>query len=290
MNLGEKRFREVFGPFLEEQGYHLKYGTYHKIEPDGLLIKQVFIRTIAFQWQICCRLATFCNAPYFKRAESGGDFLSVYSFEQDKKRREWLICTPLHCRCNYDKDSGVTKEEADAILSEAVVNYMDCMFALFRERVFDLLDSPKTLYDACKSEMQCMSIFDLAYVYCYLGKQQEALEALDHTCASLNNRKNKQLTPKENDARYNRLLEANKAEWAASWDCDIAILLKLKTEIEKDGGRQCTIRFKANVLENMEEMLSCRLLNRIDQERIIHDVIGNDLQIVQNDLEARQNE
>ena len=136
--------------------------------------------------------------------------------------------------------------------------------------------------------MQRMSIFDLANVYCYLGKQQEALEALDHTCASLNKRKIEQLSPKENDARYNRLLEANKAEWAARWDHDIAKFLTLKTEIAEDGGRQCTIRFKANVLENMEEMRSCRLLNQTDQERIIHDVIGNDLQIVQDYLAARR--
>ena len=133
MNAGEIRFREVFGPFLESWGYKLKYGAYMKIEPEHLLIKQVFIRTIAHQWEVCARLATFYHDVSFKKAEwCGAHFVSLIDVEEDKAIRSWFIQQPGQCYDNYCEWKGVSKDIADAYLKDSVIKHIDCQFKLFR--------------------------------------------------------------------------------------------------------------------------------------------------------------
>ena len=191
MNAGEKRFREVFGPYLENRGYKLKYGVYMKIEPEYLLIKQVFIRTIAHQWEICVRLATFCHYINFKKAElCSAHFFNMIDVEEDRAIRSWLIQQPGECYDNYCEWKGVPKDTADAYLMDSVIKHIERQFMLFREKVFALLDQPKSLYEACDSNKKLMELtsgetrewydeISFARIYFFLGLKREALEAVD---------------------------------------------------------------------------------------------------------------
>ncbi len=293
MNAGEIKFREVFGPFLESWGYKLKYGAYMKIEPEHLLIKQVFIRTIAHQWEVCARLATFYHDVSFKKAEwCGAHFVSLIDVEEDKAIRSWLIQQPGQCYDNYCEWKGVSKDIADAYLKDSVIKHIDCQFKLFRNKVFTLLEQPKSLYEACDSNKKLMELtagetrewydeISFARIYFYLGRNQEALEAVNHYFERWECIFKERLTPRPNDARYNRYLEAHKEEIKHSRDAEREIYQRIREQIENNDDSENRILFKANVWQNAREALLCRLISPSDYDAIIQNVIGDDIDEMQ---------
>ena len=283
MNPGEKRFREVFGPFLENHGYHLRYGAYTKVDCQHLLIKQVFIRTIGRQWQVCARLATFYHYISFRKAEFCGTyFTSMDSIEEDPNIRHWLHSLPDECRDNYAKWKNVPREEADAFLKESVASHIDYQFQLFRKKVFALLDSPKSLIEGCANIKAMMELIaeeqrdwfdeiDLARVYFFIKQKEAAIDAIDHYFTRWNIIFKRWLNPppEYRGGRYKRMLMEHGEELLHSRDAEREVYFKLKNQIETDDSEENFNIVKTSILNNALNMKNNKLLTADDYEKIV---------------------
>ena len=281
MNPAEKRFREVFGPFLENQGYQLKYGTYVKIDCEHFLIKQVFIRTISRQWQVCARLASFYHYLNLRKAEVCSTyFISMDDIEEDKNTRGWLISLPGKCHDNYAKWNNVPKEEADVFLKESVIKHIDYQFQLFQNKVFDLLDSPRSLSEGCANIKALMELItteprewfdeiDLARIYFFDEQKEAALNAIDHYFARWDAIYNRRREFYENNGgRYRRWFKEHGEEWFHWQDAERSLYFQLRKQIEADDGEENFNIVTRRIIENALNMLNCKLISKKDYERI----------------------
>ncbi len=275
MNQMEKNFRETFGPLLESNGYKLRFRAYNKIDPKNLLVKQVFPRITPTFCYVSIRLATFYDNIDFRNSDKQHypDHIELPAFEPNVENRVRAGSYPV---MTFEEANKLTKEQLKGITQSVADKFMKFEYELFCNKAFTLLDEPQTLDEGCRAVKRMMTMCygywtyekEYAMAQIYLNNKEEALEAIEYAIKRLDDNKKQELTPKENDARYNRMLNEKRDEWAQKWDRMAEEFYRLKEIILNGDTKVLDKAFRERVLCNAQNMADDRLITSHDLEMI----------------------
>ena len=275
MNQLKNKFKETFGPLLESNGYKFKFGVYNKIDSKNLLVKQVFPRITSSICFVGIRLATFYDSIDFKNPDKFPCpyFIELSAFEPNPENRVRACSYPV---MSYEEARRMTTEQLNGIMQSAADKFMEFEYELFFNKAFMLLDEPQTLDEGCQAVkrmmMMCYGYWtyekEYAMVQIYLKNEEEALRAIENAIMRFEDNKRRELTPKDNDARYNRMLNEKRDEWAQKWDKMAKEFYDLKDTIRNGDTKILDKAFRERVLYNAQKMATDRLITSRDLEMI----------------------